>query len=54
MPTPYWSTGDMGRIITLCEATLADCERVLGPDDPAALFSRSSLAGVCRQAGNAR
>lgn len=38
--------------IPLYEATLADCERVLGPDHPDTLISRNNLADAHRSAGD--
>ena len=37
--------------IPLLERTLADCERVLGPDHPDTLASRNNLAAAYRAAG---
>ena len=40
----YHSVGDLARAIELFERGLADRERVLGPDHPNTLTSRSNLA----------
>ncbi|KOV86225.1 tetratricopeptide repeat protein, partial [Nocardia sp. NRRL S-836] len=48
----YGSAGDLGRAIPLFEATLADRERVLGPDHPNTLTSRNNLAGAYGSAGD--
>ncbi|WP_433261325.1 tetratricopeptide repeat protein [Actinosynnema sp. CS-041913] len=42
----YRSAGDLGRAISLYEATLASCERVLGHDHPTATVIRSNLDGA--------
>ncbi|ESP95707.1 nephrocystin (plasmid) [Streptomyces sp. GBA 94-10 4N24] len=42
----------MGRAIPLYERTLADSERVLGPDHPDTLLSRHNLAGAYESAGD--
>ncbi|WP_182885769.1 tetratricopeptide repeat-containing protein [Microbispora sp. H10885] len=47
-----YDLADLTRAIPLFEATLADCERVLGADHPSTLASRNNLAGVYREAGN--
>ncbi|MDX8037040.1 tetratricopeptide repeat protein [Lentzea sp. BCCO 10_0856] len=48
----YELAGDLGRAISLYEATLADRERVLGLDHPATLVSRNDLAGAYESAGD--
>ena len=45
--------GRAAEAIPLHERTLADCERVLGPDRPATLNSRNNLADAYRAAGRA-
>jgi Tetratricopeptide repeat len=45
------SAGRLGEAIGLYERTLADCERLLGPDHPDTLTSRSNLAGAYESAG---
>nr|WP_114773616.1 tetratricopeptide repeat protein [Lentzea flaviverrucosa] len=40
------AAGDLGRAIPLYEATLADCERLLGPDHPTTRTIRSNLDGA--------
>lgn len=47
-----WTLGDLGRAIPLLEQTLADRERVLGPDHPDTLTSRNNLAGAYESAGD--
>ncbi|CCI52002.1 tetratricopeptide repeat protein [Nostocoides jenkinsii] len=42
----YRSAGDLGRAIPLYEATLADRERVLGPDHPNTVVTRRKIAAV--------
>ncbi|MBM0232486.1 tetratricopeptide repeat protein [Micromonospora sp. NPDC049114] len=37
------SVGDLGRAIPLCEAALANCERVLGPEHPTSGIVRRNL-----------
>jgi hypothetical protein len=44
----YQSAGQLDRAIPLFEATLAECERVLGADDPMAQAVRSNLMIVRR------
>jgi len=39
----YRAAGDLGRAIPLYEATLADSERVLGPEHPTTSTIRSNL-----------
>ena len=48
----YESAGDLDRAIPLYERTLADRERVLGPDHPDTLTSRNNLAGAYESAGD--
>ncbi|WP_327588172.1 tetratricopeptide repeat protein [Nonomuraea sp. NBC_00507] len=43
---------ELARAVQLLEATLADCERVLGPDHPHTLISRTYLAFAYREAGD--
>ncbi|MEU6720793.1 tetratricopeptide repeat protein [Nonomuraea sp. NPDC046802] len=43
---------DLNRAIALYERTLTDRERVLGPDHPDTLISRSNLAGAYESAGD--
>ncbi|MEV0629634.1 tetratricopeptide repeat protein [Nonomuraea wenchangensis] len=38
--------GDLGRAIPLYEATLADCERILGPDHPLTKVVRGNRAAL--------
>ncbi|MHB1874595.1 MAG: tetratricopeptide repeat protein [Streptosporangiaceae bacterium] len=40
----FASAGRLGEAIPLYQATLADSERVLGPDHPQTLVSRNNLA----------
>jgi tetratricopeptide (TPR) repeat protein len=47
----YESAGRISEAIPLYQQTLADAERVLGPDHPDTLAARSNLAGAYRQAG---
>ncbi|MFF7238412.1 tetratricopeptide repeat protein, partial [Streptomyces collinus] len=48
----YRAAGDLGRAIPLYEATLAQCEQVLGDTHPDTLTSRNNLAGAYRAAGD--
>ncbi|MFJ3270146.1 tetratricopeptide repeat protein, partial [Streptomyces sp. NPDC086776] len=48
----YQSAGDLGRAIPLYEATLAQCEQVLGDTHPYTLASRNNLAGAYQSAGD--
>ncbi|MFC2360878.1 MAG: tetratricopeptide repeat protein, partial [Actinomyces dentalis] len=47
----YESAGRLKEAIDLFERTLADRERVLGPDHPHTLTSRNNLAHAYRSAG---
>jgi len=49
----YRDAGRTGEAITLHEQTLADRERLLGPDHPDTLSSRDNLASAYQQAGRA-
>ena len=49
----YRDAGRAAEAIPLFERTLADLERVLGPDHPATLNSRNNLADAYRAAGRA-
>ena len=51
-PSPTSRLGDLGRAIPLYEQTLADRERVLGPDHPDTLASRNNLACAYQAAGD--
>jgi hypothetical protein len=42
----YWAAGRAAEAIALHERTLADYERVLGPDHPSTLGSRNNLAAA--------
>ncbi|WP_221623183.1 tetratricopeptide repeat protein [Micromonospora globispora] len=46
-----YETGDLTRAIPVLTATLADRERILGPDHPDTLTSRNNLAAAYRAAG---
>jgi tetratricopeptide (TPR) repeat protein len=46
-----YETGDLTRAIPVLTATLADRERILGPDHPDTLTSRNNLATAYRDAG---
>ncbi len=46
--------GRTAEAIPLLERTLADCERVLGPDPPNTLTSRNNLAMAYQDAGRTR
>ncbi|MFB7195559.1 tetratricopeptide repeat protein, partial [Streptomyces sp. NPDC056240] len=46
------AAGDLKRAIPLYEATLTQCEQVLGEAHPNTLASRNNLAGACRAAGD--
>ncbi|ANN16278.1 hypothetical protein SD37_11880 [Amycolatopsis orientalis] len=43
LASAYRAVGDLARAIPLYEATLADSERVLGPDHPTTQIVRSNL-----------
>ena len=45
------NVGDLARAVPLLEQTLADLERVLGPEHPDTLASRNNLANAYRSAG---
>ncbi|WP_188190349.1 tetratricopeptide repeat protein [Nonomuraea sp. SYSU D8015] len=47
-----YDLADLTRAIPLFEATLADCERVLGASHPYTLISRNNLAGAYESAGD--
>ena len=47
------AAGRAAEAIALYERTLADYERVLGPDHPGTLGSRNDLADAYREAGRA-
>ena len=51
MTGAYESAGRVAEAISLYEATLADRERVLGPDHPDTLASRHNLASAYESAG---
>jgi tetratricopeptide (TPR) repeat protein/pimeloyl-ACP methyl ester carboxylesterase len=44
-------SADLARSVVSAKQTLADCERVLGPDHPDTLTSRNNLAGAYESAG---
>ena len=51
---PIWSLGRSGRVaeaITAFEQLLTDQVRVLGPDAPQTLFTRSTLASLVAESG---
>ena len=48
----YELAGDLARAVPLLKSTLADRERVLGPDHPHTLVGRNSLAYAYRSAGD--
>jgi hypothetical protein len=47
----FTAAADLTQAIMLGARVLADCERVLGPDHPDTLHSRSNLAGGYQSAG---
>ena len=51
MARAYLSTGLLHQAIILFEQTLADSERILGPDHPDTLTSRGNLARAYLYAG---
>ena len=50
-PPPTLAAGRLEQAIPLLERTLADCERILGPDHPDTLASRNNLAAAYQAAG---
>jgi hypothetical protein len=46
LASAYGSAGRVGEAIGLYEATLADCERVLGSDHPTTVIVRDNLAAA--------
>jgi hypothetical protein len=52
LASAYRTAGDLGRAILLLEATLADCERVLGRDHPTTQVVRRNAAAVRGEASD--